>query len=329
MKRTLKISSLLLVVVMLFCSCSSKKDVALKIGNAEIGNDVYAYFLDYVIINENKDDKMTQAQIEKRATELCTEYAKINTKFSEMKLSLSSSKKATIADTVTNKWSVFSGYYKSIGVTKQTLTKIEENAAYKQQLLLAIYDTNGTNPVDEETIKTYFKDNYIFFKAISNYLKTTDNSGKEVSLSADKIEGIKQSFNTMVGQVSAENTIDSVNLAYAQSLGETATSDLPISVIDKQSTAYPSGFFAKALEITAGQVKVLTFDDYIFLVQRIDNFDESQNFYTTYRTACLKALVNDDFANTVKSWYKDAKFEPNNKNQDKCYELIMDVRSKN
>ena len=326
MKRILKISSLLFAVIILFSSCSGKKDVALEIGKGQVGSDIYAYFIDYVIINENKDKKMTEDQIKKRANELCVEYAKVNTKFSDLKLSLSAGTKAQIAKRVTSRWDFFDDYYSSIGVTKQTLTKIEENASFREMILLSIYDANGSNPVNEDTIKAYFKDNYIFFKSINGYLTKTNKDGKEVAMNANEIAAMKDNFNSLASQITADNTIDNVNLVYAQSIGQSADDQMPVSVINKSSCAYPKGFFEQAIAIPAGQVQVLTFDDYIFLVQRIDNFDEEQNFYPNYRTTCLKAIVKDDFSKTIEKWYKDSKIKQKDNVQNKCYKQIMDVR---
>jgi len=328
MKQIFKISSLLLAIILLFCSCSSSNKAALSVGEGKVGKDVYAYFLDYVIINENNDKKMDEEKIKERANKLCLNYIKINTKFSEMKLSLSAAKKAQIANDVTNKWAFFGNYYKSIGVSKQTLTKIAESNAYKDTLLLAIYDTNGTSPVNEDTLKAYFKDNYIFFKAVNGYLKATDSKGKEVAMSAEQIAAVTENFSSMSKSITSENTIDAVNLAYLQSIGDTGSDALPISVINKTSKNYPNGFFEQVVAMPAGDIKVLTFVDYIFLVQRFDNFDESQGFYSNYRTTCLKEMVANDFDKTIDGWFKDSKAEPKNRVQNNCYKQIIDVREK-
>ena len=329
MKRILKISSLLLAVLLLFCSCSSSDKAALTVGEGQVDADVYAYFLDYVILSENKDKKISEKELKEKANELCLDYIKTNTKFSQMKLSLNAAKKAQIAKEVTNKWSFFGSYYNSIGVSKQTLTKIAESNAFKDDLLLAIYDTNGTNPVNEDSLKEYFKDNYIFFKAINGYLKTTDENGNEVVKSEEQIASITESFNSMAKSITDENTIDAVNLEYLESVGDTGADELPISVINKTSKNYPSGFFQQIVLMDVSEIKVIAFDDYIFIAQRFDNFDESQNFYTNYRTICLKEMVNDDFDKTIDGWFKDSKSEAVSKVQDKCYKQIISVRENN
>ncbi len=327
MKRVFRVFTVLLAVLLLFCSCSNSKKVALNIGNGQVGSDVYAYFLDYVMINDAKNKKMSDDDIKKRANEFCLEYVKINTKFEEMNLSLDAGKKAQIANDVTNKWAFFGNYYKSIGVSKQTLTKIEENSAFKDALLLAIYDENGTKPVDEDDIKAYFKENYVFFKAINGYLKTTDSKGKDISKSPKETEDILQNFKSMAKSITSENTIDDVNRAYLQENED--LSPLPVSVVNKSSKDYPDVFFEKVVTMKTGDVKVLTFDDYIFIVQRFDNFDESQEFYVNYRSACLRDMVIDDFNKDIDKWYKDSKVTANNRIQDKCYKTIVKVREKN
>lgn len=327
MKQIFKITAVLIGVLFVLCSCSSKKDVALNVGKGQVGTDVYAYFLDYVIITESKDKKMSDADIKKRADELCLEYVKINTKFDDMKLSLDAGKKAKIADEVTNKWSFFGKYYKSIGVSKQTLTKIEENLAFKDAILLATYDTNGTKAVSEDEIKTFFGNNYVFFKSINGYFKITDENGKEVKKSTQEIEDITKQFNSMAKSVTDENTIDNVNSSYLQE-GENPTT-LPVAVVTMDSKDYPQEFFEKVAGIKVGSVSTLVFDDYIFVVQRFNNFDETQEFYTNYRTACLKEMVKDDFNKDINSWYKDIKTSANSRVQDKCYKKIVEVRNEN
>ncbi|NCC86852.1 MAG: hypothetical protein EOM05_03150 [Clostridia bacterium] len=329
MKQIFKISSLLVVVLLLFCSCSSSDKAALIVGEGQVYADVYAYFLDYVIINDNEDEKTSEKELKEKANDLCLNYIKINTKYSDMKLSLSAAKKAQIAKEVTNNWAFFGSYYKSIGVSKQTLTNIAESDAFKEDLLLAIYDTNGTNPIGEDSLKEYFKENYIFFKAINGYLKTTDEKGNEVAKSEEQIAAVTENFNSMAKSITSENTIDAVNLAYLQSIGDTGTGELPISVINKTSKTYPSGFFEQVVSMSAGEVKVVSFDDYIFIVQRFDNFDETQAFYTNYRTICLKEMANADFEKTIDGWFKDSKSESISKVQDKCYEQIISVRESN
>ncbi|NLL03112.1 MAG: hypothetical protein GX269_02280, partial [Clostridiales bacterium] len=201
------------------------------------------------------------------------------------------------------------------------------NQAFSEAILLATYDTKGTNPVSEDEIKAYFSDNYVFFKSINGYLKVTDEKGKEVKKTPQEIEEIVKNFNSMAKSITEENTIDNVNSAYLQESENPTT--LPIAVTAKDSKDYPKGFFEKVLEIKVGSVSTLTFDDYIFVVQRFNNFDETQEFYENYRTICLKEMVKNDFDKEIKSWYKDSKFSENSRVQDKCYKTIVEVRNEN
>jgi hypothetical protein len=47
--------------------------------------------------------------------------------------------------------------------------------------------------------------------------------------------------------------------------------------------------------------------DYIFLVQRIDVFDETYNYYGTHRTECLRAMKGNDFNALVDQWSQNYK----------------------
>ena len=73
------ISAALAVIIMLsLCSCSAKKEIALVISGAEIGSEVFTYFLDKVIQRpedynltvdaSKKEIKQTQENLQIRCT---------------------------------------------------------------------------------------------------------------------------------------------------------------------------------------------------------------------------------------------------------------------
>lgn len=318
MKRISKILALVFVITLVLCSCSKKP--ALTIGKGEIDKDVFSYFLDYVYVNNGKDKKLSEKQLKQKASELCAQYVKINTKFKDMKLTLPSNVKVLIAKEVNNNWEFFGKYYSSIGVSKTTLTKIFESNAYKDQLLLAIYDTKGTNPIDEDKIKSYFSDNYIFFKSINGYLKADAKTEQERQAVIDK-------FSTMAGSVSTENTIDLVNKGYLTEIGQSAVDYIDVSVMTKDDDSYPDNFFKTVHDMKANEVKSFVLNDYIFVVQKYDNYDETLKFYEKYKKHCLIDIVKSDFKNKINGWYKETKAYCSEKVQNKCYNQFIEVRN--
>jgi hypothetical protein len=307
-----KIAAVFLAAVMgiALCSCGSGTSTAMKIGNTDIPSDIFTYYLDTEMTGTKNSSKCIKA-----AQKDCIEYAKINHRFSEMKLSLTASQKSALASEVNDRWDVFCNYYKKIGVSKQTLTKVYESAAYKATILDAIYGENGTAAVSEDTLRSYFTSDYVFFKAISEYIPKT--TGK------DELAALNIKFAALKSEIDGGKTIDTVNQEYAAANGGTADAQMPVTILEKSDTSsYPDGFFDDMIQLGAGDVSVLTFDRYIFLVQRTAQTDS----FGDYREACLEAVTADDFADRIAGWYKNSTAEYKTKTEQKCFELIENNR---
>ena len=66
--------------------------------------------------------------------------------------------------------------------------------------------------------------------------------------------------------------------------------------------SFPSGFYKEVATINVGSARTITLDDYVFLVQRIDVFDETYGYYEEYRTQCLRSLKGKEFENLITQW---------------------------
>lgn len=307
-----------------FTACSggtSNVPTAVTVGNVEVGSDIYAYYLDTVL--QNSDESLKEDDAKKQAEQLCANYIKINTAFKEMKLSLSSATKSDLAIDVNNLWNIFGKYYDSIGVTKQTLTKIKESEAYREELISALYDKGGEKEISEEEQKNYFNSNYVFFKAISSYLYTTDSEGKAVALSENELNEIKNSFNSMKSQINETNTIDAVNKAYEDSNGGSAESEMPVLSTVKDSDEYPEKFFSDVSAMQNGEIQVFTYDNYIFLVRK----EDGSSFYSDYAKTNLSSMAGDDFNKWLESKYADVKISADRGTENSCYNLIQRAKT--
>lgn len=323
----IRIFALILALVMLFSfsACSggnAEPDVAMTIGGTEIGSDVYAYYLDVVL--QNSDESLSEDDAIAQAEDLCAEYVKVNTEFKSQKLSLSSSSKAIYVNEVNSLWSIYGGYYESIGVSKETLTKVMESEAYKEGLVTAIYGVGGEKAVSEEEQKEYFASNHVFFKAISAYLYTTDNSGNVVKLPEADLTALKTKFDGMKSGISSENTIDAVNKAYEEANGGTSESEMPILSTTKTSDLYPEGFFDAVVAMETDATGVLVYDNYYFLVQKKD----ADDYYSDYSYDNLLEMISDEFTKELDSRYTDLKVEGDNGVEKAYYKTILKVKSK-
>lgn len=311
--------------LMALTSCSGstgEPEIAVTVGTAEIGSDIYAYYLDTVL--QDTDDSLEQEDAMSQAQKLCENYVKINTEFSSQGLNLSSSAKAIVANEVNNLWSIYAGYYESIGVSKQTLTKIKESEAYRNDLVNAIYGAGGEKEISEEKQKEYFASTHVFFKAISAYLYTPDDSGNLVKLSETDLTALKNKFDDMKAMITGDTTIDMVNKTYEESNGGTADAEMPVLSATKGSDLYPESFFDSVVDMETDGLSVMTYDNYYFLIQK----KNSDDYFDDYAMDNLIEMVEEEFATEIDARYGDIASSGDIGVQKSCYKLIEKVKKK-
>jgi len=327
LKKIFSILITLCVVSVSFSACSLNEQPALSIAGANISQGVYAYYLDKAV-SKPADYGLAltagAADYKNKAVDLCREYVAVNTTFKDLALSLSVSEKANLSTKVSDSWRIYSNYYISIGVTKQTLTKIETCNAEKNKLFLFYYDTGGTKAVQENIIKAYFNENYIGFKAINGYLTKTDENGNTVDLTAAEIKALKSKFNAMAKNILAGESIEDVGVSYAAEQDNSSV-NTAVTVIGKDNTAYPTGFFDAAAKLKASKPAVIMLGKYIFLVVKVDVSKSEDEFYQRYRADALKALKGGEMDQSITAIAAGFTVEKKDKIIDKIYETVSAV----
>ena len=287
-----KLTSLLLVVTMimlLFSSCSGPAKI--KVNGVKIDNEIYTYFEDLV------EDSLSKSEKEESIKKSISRYVAINSEFNNRGLILSSSEKTKLSETVNNLWHLYGAHYDEIGVSKQTIFKIETSKAYENALLNFYYGENGPSPVSEDQIKTYFSENFVAVRLVTGYLFNVDENGANVPMTEDQKNNVVNSFNSVATMVNGGSSLEES----VSSLGSgTEIRDSLVYITD--SGNLPEGFFAAAKAIENNKAAAISLDDYIFLVQRIDVFNTEYGYYSTYRTDCLKKMKGEDFSKMVDGW---------------------------
>lgn len=281
-----KVLSLLLVTVILVLSLSSCTAFSkVKVNGTKIDNEVYYYFKDLY-----DNDK---AQINKAIAR----YVAINTEFSIHSLNLSPAQKSELSKKVNNLWHIYSVYYTDLGVSKQTIYKVETSKFYEDVLLDYYYGPDGVSPVGEDAIKKYFKEHYIAINFATDYLFNINETGAMVSMPDSEKTSIINNFN------------HSADLVNTGSIIETATDkEIHSTIINSSSDgSFPSGFYREVEKLNVNSASTIIIGDYLFLVQRIDVFDETYNYYDAYRTQCLRAMKGNDFNTLVDQWSQNYK----------------------
>ncbi|NLL62990.1 MAG: hypothetical protein GX241_01910 [Ruminococcaceae bacterium] len=325
MKRFFKnvvVAMLIFTVLFSFFGCSAEtkiNETALVINDVKINVDVFSYYLDEVM----KGTDLEKSEAIKLAEEKCADYVKYNTEFKELGLSLSSSNKADVSLTVNDLWGVYSGYYKKIGVSKETLTKVKESEAFRQAIIEKIYGEDGEKAISKEEKETYFEENYVFFKVISAYLCTVNDKGETVPLDDDEITAIKGQFADMKAKIKGDVTIDAVNLEYVTSLGGSTEAELPILSTSKKSETFPEPFFEEVKALEKDAISVLAYDKYIFLVQKKDGAE----YYSDNAAMILSEMATKEFEKYMADKYSGVKIISTDMVEKECYDTIKGIKN--
>jgi hypothetical protein len=285
-------------VLCIFASCA-KKEETVSIGKVTVGKGIYEYFLSEAQKTEPKSP-------EALAQTLTLRYVAINTKFSELSLSLNVPQKALASKNANNYWHLFSEYYTEHGISKNDVYSAALNEEYLKAIIRYIFDKDGTNPMPEDRIKQYYSNNYVAFKAIIELLQTTDENGNVFDLPEGRIKSITKQFNQMKKSLDKGTAFEKVNAAYQSKGVENEAGEANAMILSNTSKAFPTGTFDEIAKIQRNKAGVFTTGKYIFLVQRVGEFSD-KSFYEENRDNCLVALGKKALEKTLDSWAQSIK----------------------
>lgn len=281
------ISSLLalLMVILLFGGCAAKTEV--QINGTNIDNEVTAYF------------KAT-AQEGEDANSLIARYVAINSEFNNRSLKVPANMRSSLSDDINNIWNLFGTYYENLGISKETIYKIELSKVYETLLLEERYGENGTSPVSEDALKEYFRGNYASIRFVTGYLfEVTENGTTEMT--GEQKEKLTESFNASADAV---NNGTSIEEAVAL-LGSAEIHDTVIN--SKGNDNFPDGFWDEVKKIEVNKAGVILLGSYIFLVQKVDSEKGDYECYSEYKSDCLYQMKGEEFDKIVSSWAEQYK----------------------
>ncbi len=317
-------TAICLLSVFCFGGCSKTEKTALKLNGVAIPGDVYAYFIDRAF--SLSKDELSYEAAEKEAVKLASSYFKKNSLAHSSGITLSSAQKAAVSEEVNNRWSVYGKYYTSIGVTKETLTKVFSADACRDALLYYYYGTGGKNEISLARLYAAFKTNYIVFQSINGYLTYEDANGFTQQYDDVKREALILKFQNMASLVNAgEKTMEDA----AKFLSESGYScSVSTVVLNKDDTGYPDGFFEKVKSLKARKATVIgtTEHKYIFLVIRGDASADSE-YFNSKRDEIIKDIASDEIDERIEKSYSVNSNVKTSESQS-IYYLVKAQRSK-
>ena len=280
MKKVISLIVIMIVIVSAFAGCVSG-GYPLAIEGTRISEGVYTYFL-----SETKDKDKT---IETLKSLVAAENI-----MKAEGISLSANYKRVVAEETDKKWSLFSAYYESIGVTKQDITSALTYEYGKDELLDYYYGDKGKKSVKDSRLRTEFDETYVGFKAIeASYIKLSD-MGESVTISDREKSAVKKQFNSMAQSInSGTMTIDRANEKYNESIGLIVTQTLDTVLVKEGNVLYDDSFFSEIAKLRNGQAAVIESGNSVFLLQRQSVANEDEYFYL-YKSEMLSKLKMDD-----------------------------------
>ena len=297
----MKKSSIIIVALLLTCNlflfsaCGfGKSSYVLDISGAQIGKEIYGYYLDEVLRSPKKYPvgvPQDEALVRQEVIKLCKSYVAANSLLAQYDVTPDYYEKQKVTNRVNGLWSYMGSHYESLGISKQTLTKIETANVAKESLVLSLYDPDKDPGLNDEVFE-FYKKNFILFLSVNGYFTKLDESGNTVSMTDDEKNLVKSRFENMRQSIDEGDSIEKVAERYFSEIGITGETLEP-NMIQKGGHLYPEGFFDKLSALEVGKAKVLEFDSYIFLVVKQELSNQDENYFSN-RTAMLTSLKADE-----------------------------------
>lgn len=312
-----KIISVMLAAVMLFLlgACSDGLKAPVTIEGTKINGEIFTYFLHRIIASPESyglDADADEKELKEAAVNECKVYLFTNTEFANSGESLTSAQKVEIAETVNNIWLRSENHFNSVGVTKQTLTKIMTAEKYEEVLFSALYDKGTQDASAEKKIQDYFYSNYVCFKTVCAYFSSA--SGEPMTqLEKNQMLSVFDGLSTTKAVTAEDFTKSFLDAGYQAS---------DTVVLKKSSDGYPEGFFDSVKAQEDGTVRTVVYDDCVFAVYKENLEDKGESVYASYRSACINDLYASENESRIENAVEALTVEENQREIDKIYNRI-------
>ncbi len=315
-----KFAALLLAVLMILSlsACTSGKETVLTVSGTEINSEIFTYYLDKVIhrpTDYGLSDGPSDIQLKNAAIELCKRYLAANTHFRDNGLSLTAAEKVEISQDVNNHWIRFENHYNSIGISKQTITKILTSQAYEDAIFAAEYDKGTGNAEAEAVLQNYFYENYVSFRNMCAYFTSADGTTPMTQLEKNQLLA---TVNTLAANAGTD--IEKFSEA-VQAAGFTLSYSV---ILKKGAEGYPAGFYEKVYEQNDNTVQTLVYDECVFIVWKENLKEKGESVFVNYRSACINDLYADDAQDKTDEYIAALTVEENKRRIDRIYRMLSE-----
>lgn len=245
---------LALTICLNFCGCFDKS-WAIKSGDDSLSTGIYVFFLMQAhqeavrrlsangdssddIINATIDGQSAPNWIVERALSMCKEVLTVEKMFAENGMTLTEADEKQIQDLVESIMSSSSSAFESSGISRADVQRAVSSQIKRNRLFVATYGKDGSNPVPDEELNQYYKDNYLKLLFYSKMPTPSTESGNADNSNS---ENNPEAANKENQKVETEESIQNELNAYADAINNGSKSIDQIREEIKKSASAPSG----------------------------------------------------------------------------------------
>lgn len=167
---------------------------------SEYTNQIYSLYYSGGEIAETFEaqmmgDQKMSAYLEDYAYSTCQKIAAVEKRCEELGISLTDDELNEIKETVNSTWEENSDYYHEMGVSKESLTRVQSYSYLYEKLFEAYYYEGGVEEVTSEELTSYVNENFLRYKIIQ--ISTDDEEPEAAKEMCDKYMGYAEEGKTM------------------------------------------------------------------------------------------------------------------------------------
>ena len=291
MKRFLAVA--LAAALLLLCACGGERQrtvYPLTVNGTPLDGEVFTFFLDKAV---NAIPDGSQEEQINYATQLCIRYVAVNSTFAGAGLTLTAAEKKEADEETNVQWNLYERYYESIGVSRQTFSKLRRSDLWQEKLRQAYFGEGGTDEVPAEQLRAFLETRYVAFRVIRIPKKVLDANGTET----DRDEAQQTALNEKIaaGLSAINETGTGIESVFATFVSDRKGDREEYSevVTDGTDHAYPAEFVEAIRAVPVNTAAVFDFNDAYYLTYRED-ITEDEDIFEAYKGKCLSALTEFD-----------------------------------
>ncbi|MCI8360702.1 MAG: hypothetical protein HFE86_05115 [Clostridiales bacterium] len=267
--------------------------------------------------SQKVDDTDFTAWVKNRAEEICKEYAAYETRFEEAGLTLDEETQTMIDTYCDMYWNQYglSLSYGDNGVGFETYKKYFSSQYKADKYFMSIYGPEGTNPVPEEEIKTFFLENYAAAQTLTKSYTTADSSGNSTTMTDEEKTALKEKFEGYAQRLREGESFETIYVEQNSSpltATEGGAKDPYISILGSEDSGSSSDHFAEVKGMAVGEVKVLEDESSGLTLLVCKNIEDDVYYYENLKDQVLYSLKMEEMKQSITEFGNSLSLDKNN-----------------